>query len=165
MRAFTIGFSTFEFTGKATYTSLIVKIIEKQMDQLGIEGKEELKKNLPHEDPESKRLRAAIKAEEDKLKAMMDGTSSCTALDFQRNRIYTAKEAYCTNLSPSFLEALNGYRTAIVTSLPDAEEMEKTQMEIQKVQFGVDVPPEQADMAGLGLVRDYINKLRSSTTM
>ena len=119
-----------------------------------------MKKNLPHEDPESKRLRAAIKAEEDKLGAMMRGTSSCAELDSQRKKIYAAKETYCAALSPSFLEALNGYRTAIVTSLPDAEEMEKAQMEMQKAQFGVTIPPEQADMAGLGLVRDYINKLR-----
>ncbi len=44
----------------------------------------------------------------------------CPDLNFQKRRLYTAQESYCTNLSPPYLSALDGYCTAVVTSLPDA---------------------------------------------
>lgn len=137
--------------------------IETQMRQQGdgdmLTG---LKDVLPQENPTTRTYREAVKVEEDKLKAMLAAYSSCPDLNFQKRRLYTAQESYCTNLSPPYLSALNGYRTAVVTSLPDAAELDRVQMEIQKIQFGVEVPPEQRDMAGLGLVRDYINKLRTA---
>jgi multidrug efflux pump subunit AcrB len=121
-----------------------------------------LKDVLPQENATTRTYREAVKVEEDKLKAMQAAYSSCPDLNFQKRRLYTAQESYCTNLSAPYLNALNGYRTAVVTSLPDAAELDKVQMEIQKIQFGVEVPPEQRDMAGLGLVQGYIKKLRTA---
>lgn len=139
------------------------KAIETQVRQQGDgEALAALQGVLPQENATTRTYREAVKVEEDKLKAMQAAYASCPDLNFQKRRLYAALESYCTNLSPAHLAALNGYRTAVVASLPDAEEMDKIQVEIQKVQFGVEVPPEQVGMAGLGLVRDYINRLRTA---
>lgn len=137
--------------------------IERQIAQLGDpDAMAALKGILPQENRTTKTLREAVKAEENKLNALMAAYASCPDLNFQKRRLYSARESYCATLSPIYLSALNGYRTAVVTSLPDAAEMDRVQMEIQQVQFGIEVPPEQADMAGLGLVRDYIARLRTA---
>lgn len=137
--------------------------IERQVAQLGDpDAMAALKGILPQENRTTKTLREAVKAEEEKLKALMAAYTSCPDLNFQKRRLYNARESYCTTLSPIYLEALHGYRAAVATSLPDAAEMDRVQMEIQQVQFGVTMPPEQADMAGLGLVHDYIARLRTA---
>lgn len=137
--------------------------IETQMRQQGdgdmLTG---LKDVLPQENATTRTYREAVKKEDDKLKAMQAEYRDCPDLNFQKRRLYTAQESYCTNLSAPYLSALNGYRTAVVTSLTDAEELDRVQMEIQKIQFGVDLPPEQQGMAGLGLVQGYIKKLRTA---
>ena len=139
------------------------KAIESQMRQQGDgEMLPGLQNIMPQENATTRTYREAVKTEEDKLKAMQAAYASCPDLNFQKRRLYTARVSYCTNLSPPYLEALNGYRTAVIGALPDAEEMDKVQMEIQKIQFGVEVPPEQREVAGLGLVQDYIKKLRTA---
>jgi multidrug efflux pump subunit AcrB len=144
-------------------TDVLSREIEKQMTQQGdAEALAALKGVLPRENATTKTYREAVKTEEDKLKAMQVAYASCPDLNFQKKRLHNARESYCTNLSAPYFEALNGYRTAVIGSLPDAEEMDKAQMDIQKIQFGVEVPPEQREMAGLGLVQDYIKKLRTA---
>lgn len=139
------------------------KALEAQMRQQGDgEMLSGLKDVLPQENATTKAYREAVKAEEDKLKAMQATYASCPDLNFQKRRLYTAQESYCTNLSPPYLTALKGYQTAVIGALTDAEELNRVQMEIQKIQFGVDLPPEQQGMAGLGLVQGYIKKLRTA---
>lgn len=113
-------------------------------------------------DPLEKQLMEEIQKEENLLAKMKNHAASCKALDDQKKKIYTARERYCTALSPRFLDALNDLRSGIITALADAEEMEKTQAQIQQIQFNAVVLPEQFDMAGFGLVQDYINKLRQT---
>lgn len=137
--------------------------IERQVALMGDpDASAALKGILPQENKTTKTLREAVKADEDKLNALMAAYASCPDLNFQKRRLYSARESYCTTLSSIYLSALNGYRTAVVSSLADAAEMDRVQMEIQQVQFGVTMPPEQADMAALGLVRDYIARLRTA---
>ncbi len=111
------------------------------------------------DDPLEKQLKKEIQKEETLLAKMKDTAANCKALDGQKKKIHIAREKYCAALSPRFLDALNDLRTGIITALPDAEEMEKTQAQIQQIQFNAVVPSEQFDMAGFGLVQDYINKL------
>lgn len=137
--------------------------IESQMRQQGDgEMLTGLKDVLPQENATTKSYREAVKTEEDKLKAMQAAYRDCPDLNFQKRRVFTARESYCTNLSAPYLAALRGYLTAVIGALPDAEELDRVQMEIQKIQFGVDLPPEQQGMAGLGLVQGYIKKLRTA---
>lgn len=113
-------------------------------------------------DPLAKQLVEEIQKEENLLAKMQDSEASCKALDDQKKKIHTAREKYCAALSPRFLDAINDLRTGVITALPDAEEMEKSQAQIQQIQFNTVVPPEQFDMAGFGLVQDYIKKLRQA---
>jgi hypothetical protein len=139
------------------------KAIDTQMRQQGDgEMLTGLKDILPQENATTKTYREAVKVEEDKLKAMQAAYRDCPDLNFQKRRLYTAQESYCTNLSAPYLAALKGYQTAVIGALPDAEELDRVQMEIQKIQFGVELPPDQQGMAGLGLVQSYINKLRTA---
>jgi hypothetical protein len=139
------------------------KAIETQMRQQGDgEMLTGLKDVLPQENATTRTYREAVKTEEDKLKAMQAAYRDCPDLNFQKRRVFTARESYCTNLSVPYLAALKGYQTAVIGALPDAEELDKVQMEIQKIQFGVEMPPEQREMAGLGMVQDYIKKLRTA---
>lgn len=139
------------------------KAIDTQIRQQGDgEMLSGLKDVLPQENATTKSYREAVKTEEDKLKAMQTAYASCPDLNFQKKRLYTARESYCINLSSPYLAALKGYQTAVIGVLPDAEELDRVQMEIQKVQFGVEVPPEQREMAGLGLVQVYLKKLRTA---
>lgn len=139
------------------------KAIEAQMRQQGdgemLSGMQDV---LPQESATTRTYREAVKTEEDKLKAMQAAYASCPDLNFQKKRLYTARESYCTNLSSPYLAALKGYQTAVIGALPDAEELDRVQMEIQKVQFGVEVPPEQREMAGLVLIQGYLKKLRTA---
>jgi hypothetical protein len=139
------------------------KAIDTQMRQQGdgemLSGLQDV---LPQENAITRTYREAVKTEEDKLKAMQAAYRDCPDLNFQKRRLFTARESYCTNLSAPYLAALRGYQTAVIGALPDAEEMDKVQMEIQKIQFGVEAPPEQREMAGLGLVQGYIKKLRTA---
>jgi len=139
------------------------KAIDTQMRQQGdgemLSGLQDV---LPQENAITRTYREAVKTEEDKLKAMQAAYRDCPDLNFQKRRLFTARESYCTNLSARYLAALRGYQTAVIGALPDAEEMDKVQMEIQKIQFGVEAPPEQREMAGLGLVQGYIKKLRTA---
>lgn len=139
------------------------KAIDTQMRQQGdgemLSGLQDV---LPQENAITRTYREAVKTEEDKLKAMQAAYRDCPDLNFQKRRLFTARESYCTNLSAHYLAALRGYQTAVIGALPDAEEMDKVQMEIQKIQFGVEAPPEQREMAGLGLVQGYIKKLRTA---
>ncbi|MFH2091729.1 MAG: hypothetical protein ABIJ31_05130 [Pseudomonadota bacterium] len=111
------------------------------------------------DDPLGKQLMKKIQEEETLLAKMQGNQASCKALNGQKNKIHMAREKYCTTLSPIFLAALNDLRTGIIAALPDAEQMEKTQAQIQNIQSGAVVLPEQFDMAGFGLVQDYIHKL------
>lgn len=139
------------------------KAIETQIRQQGDgEMLTGLKDVLPQENDTTRTYREAVKTEEDKLKAMQAAYASCPDLNFQKRRLFTARESYCTNLSTPYLAALKGYQTAVIGALPDAEELDRVQMEIQRIQFGVEVPPEQREMAGLGLVQSYIKKLRTA---
>lgn len=139
------------------------KAIDTQMRQQGDgEMLSGLLDVLPQENATTRTYREAVKTEEDKLKAMQAAYRDCPDLNFQKRRLFTARESYCTNLSAPYLAALRGYQTAVIGALPDAEEMDKVQMEIQKIQFGVEAPSEQREMAGLGLVQGYIKKLRTA---
>jgi hypothetical protein len=113
-------------------------------------------------DPSVKQHMQEILEEENLLAQMQATAASCKALDAQKKKIHDAQEKYCATLSPRFLAALDELRIGIKSALPDAEEMERTQAQIQQIQFNAIVPAEQYDMAGFELVQHYINKLKQA---
>lgn len=84
------------------------------------------------------------------------------SMDSLAIRINSEKNKYCNLFTPQYRDAVNQHLTILKNSFPDQFRLGEITAQLAKVQTGVEIPAECAEIGGLEAVREYLDKLENA---
>lgn len=69
---------------------------------------------------------------------------------------------YCNKFTPKYRSAVRQHYKLVMTAIPDYRELGTLSAEVYKMQYGIVIPPESAELGALQAVKEYLDRLKES---
>jgi hypothetical protein len=117
--------------------------------------------NEVEENATGRQMLENIKYQEKALEQLALNGATCKERTEKATSINALKTDYCRKMSGRYAQLVKEFRTGMIQAFPDYDQLDQIEAEIQKMQFGADMPAEQSGISGLKDLRKYMQRLRA----